>query len=82
MIHCVHTVLQAKKRKGTKMITTAPKWLTMSQFATQTGLSQSKVKRMKLEGNIPFLQDGRTVRIPIQALEYDWLTNWRQQQVR
>jgi excisionase family DNA binding protein len=54
----------------------------MSQFATQTGLSQSKVKRMKLEGKIPFLQDGRTVRIPIQALEYDWLTNWRQQQVR
>jgi excisionase family DNA binding protein len=54
----------------------------MSQFATQTGLSQSKVKRMKLEGKIPFLQDGRTVRIPIQALEYEWLTNWRQQQVR
>jgi excisionase family DNA binding protein len=69
-------------KKETKMTTTAPKWLTMSQFATQTGLSQSKVKRMKLEGNIPFLQDGRTVRIPIQALEYGWLTNWRQQQVR
>jgi len=70
------------KQKEEQMITTAPQWLTMSQFAAQAGLSHSKVKRMKLEGNIPFFQDGRTVRIPIQALDYDWLSNWRNQQAR
>jgi excisionase family DNA binding protein len=70
------------KQKEEQMITTAPQWLTMSQFAAQAGLSNSKVKRMKLEGNIPFFQDGRTVRIPIQALDYDWLINWRNQQAR
>jgi hypothetical protein len=29
---------------------------------------------------LPYLQEGKVVRIPALALDYDWLNNWRQQQ--
>ena len=54
-----------------------PKLLTMAQFANTMGLSTSKVKRLKTTGRIPYLQEGRTVRIPIEATDYQWLTSWQ-----
>jgi len=58
-------------------MTHPPRWLTMAEYALARGISYSKVKRMKLEGRLPCIQDGRTVRIPAQALDYDWLTTWQ-----
>lgn len=55
-----------------------PKLLTMTEYAHTMGLSTSKVKRLKLQGRIPYLQEGQTVRIPIEATNYEWLTNWQQ----
>jgi len=54
----------------------------MSQYANAVGISYSKAKRMKLEGRLPYLQDGRTIRIPEQALDYEWLAQWRQREKR
>jgi len=59
------------------MSTNNPQWLTMADYANATGISLSKVKRMKLAGNLPYVQDGRTVRIPATALDFDWLQNWQ-----
>ena len=56
-----------------------PKLLTMSDYASIMGLSTSKVKRLKLAGRIPYLQEGQIVRIPIEATDFEWLTNWQQQ---
>lgn len=56
-----------------------PKLLTMTEYASIMGLSPSKVKRLKLAGRIPYLQEGQTVRIPIEATNYEWLTNWQLQ---
>ena len=55
-----------------------PKLLTMSEYAAIMGLSTSKVKRLKMEKRIPFLQEGQIVRIPVEATDYEWLTTWRQ----
>lgn len=56
-----------------------PRWITMADYADLTGISLSKVKRLKLEGRLPYIQEGRVVRIPIQATDFDWLQTWRDQ---
>ena len=56
---------------------TTPQWLTMTEYAQFAHLSLSKVKRMKLTGALPCWQDGRCVRIPAQALDYQWLHEWQ-----
>lgn len=53
-------------------------WLTMAQYADLTQTSLSSVKRLKQAGKLPYTQFGRTVRIPQEALDYTWLTLWRQ----
>jgi len=50
----------------------------MKEYANLTGMSLSKVKRLKRERRIPFIQEGRVVRIPVQAVDYGWLETWRQ----
>lgn len=86
MIHSSHGVLQARehpnKKENPQMTHTPPEhgWLTMAQYAKAKAVSPSTVKRWKLEGLIPFRQVGRIVRIPRQALDYDWLQRWRDQQ--
>jgi excisionase family DNA binding protein len=62
------------------VMSTTPRWLTMDEYATASGISYSKVKRMKADGRIPFVQDGRTVRIPDKALDFEWLVAWQQQE--
>ena len=52
-------------------------WLTMSQYADLTQTSVSSVKRLKYAGQLPYTQFGRLIRIPRQALNYEWLHNWR-----
>lgn len=53
-------------------------WLTMRQYAQLTQMSLSTVKRLKQLGRLPYTQNGRTVRIPREALDIIWLNNWRQ----
>jgi len=53
------------------------RWLKMSEFADIMGISYSTVKRLKLANEIPFRQEGKIVRIPIEATEFEWLENWR-----
>jgi hypothetical protein len=57
-----------------------PAYLTMTEYSTKSGISLSKVKRLKMTHRLPYLQEGKVVRIPALALDYDWLNNWRQQQ--
>ena len=52
----------------------------MADYATAMNLSLSKVKRLKLQGRIPYIQEGQIVRIPAQATDYAWLTLWRHEQ--
>lgn len=52
-------------------------WLTMAQYAELTQTSLSSVKRLKYAGQLPYTQFGRLIRIPRQALNYEWLHNWR-----
>lgn len=52
-------------------------WLTMAQYAELTQTSLSSVKRLKQAGQLPYTQFGRSIRIPIDALNFDWLTTWR-----
>jgi hypothetical protein len=54
-----------------------PAFLTMTEYSTKSGISLSKVKRLKMAHRLPFIQEGKVVRIPAQALDYEWLTNWR-----
>jgi excisionase family DNA binding protein len=54
-----------------------PAYLTMSEYSDKSGISLSKVKRLKMAHRLPFIQEGKVVRIPAQALDYEWLTNWR-----
>lgn len=85
MIHCFHGVSQARGRHNNKkespMTDTHAErgWLTMAQYAEAKAVSPSTVKRWKLQGLIPFRQVGRIVRIPRQALDFDWLQRWRDQ---
>jgi excisionase family DNA binding protein len=66
--------------KETKMNETkTPKWLTMAEYADLMGISESKVKRMKLAHQLPYVQEGLTVRIPREATDYLWLTKWREE---
>ena len=55
------------------------KWLTMAEYADHMGISESKVKRMKLANQLPYVQEAKTVRIPYEATDYQWLTRWRQE---
>jgi len=55
----------------------APEWLTMNQYADLTQTSVSSVKRHIYADKLPYTRFGRTVRIPRQALNYEWLTTWR-----
>lgn len=57
-------------------------WLTMAEYAEAKAVSPSTVKRWKLQGLIPFRQIGRIVRIPHQALDFDWLQHWRDKRPR
>lgn len=57
-------------------------WLTMAEFAKAKAVSPSTVKRWKLQGLIPFRQVGRIVRIPRQALDFEWLQRWRDKYFR
>jgi hypothetical protein len=59
--------------------TITPKWLTMAEYADHMGISESKVKRMKLANQLPYVQEAKTVRIPYEATDYQWLTRWRQE---
>ena len=59
--------------------TITPKWLTMAEYADLMGVSESKVKRMKLANQLPYVQEGLTVRIPREATDYQWLTRWREE---
>ena len=85
MIHYGNGVLQARRHhdneKETPMTDTHAErgWLTMTEYAEAKAVSPSTVKRWKLQGLIPFRQVGRIVRIPRQALDYDWLQRWRDQ---
>jgi len=68
------------KRERTPMTDTNAErgWLTMAEYAEAKAVSPSTVKRWKLEGLIPFRQVGRIVRIPRQALDFEWLQRWRE----
>jgi hypothetical protein len=62
-----------------KQLPNSPIYLTMAEYSTKAGISLSKVKRLKMTHRIPYIQEGRVVRIPALALDYEWLTNWRQE---
>ena len=69
-----------KAGKAVKMNTQSPNspaYLTMSEYSIKAGISLSQVKRLKLANRLPFIQEGKLVRIPAQALDYNWFTNWR-----
>jgi excisionase family DNA binding protein len=57
-----------------------PSYLTMSEYSNKAGISLSQIKRLKLANRLPFIQEGKLVRIPAQALDYEWLSNWRREQ--
>lgn len=46
-----------------------PKLLTVKQFGTQTGVSQTTIYRATLKGDIPSVRVGRGVRIPSWYLD-------------
>jgi excisionase family DNA binding protein len=46
-----------------------PRLLRMSEVAAITGFSRAKVYAMAASGEIPCLRSGRSVRIPLAALE-------------
>jgi hypothetical protein len=56
-----------------------PAFLSMSEYSTQSGISLSKVKRLKMSRRLPYFQEGKVVRIPAAALNYEWLTSWREE---
>lgn len=50
----------------------------MADYGQIMGMSYSTVKRLKLAHEIPFRQEGNTVRIPVEATDFNWLENWRE----
>jgi hypothetical protein len=52
----------------------------MAEYADHMGISESKVKRMKLANQLPYVQEAKTVRIPCEATDYQWLKRWREEQ--
>jgi excisionase family DNA binding protein len=62
-------LFEASRKGRAQMEITMPKLLRVEEVVLMTGWSKSKVYAMAASGDIPSLRTGRSVRIPLAALQ-------------